>query len=148
MKKYLIQSVVAAGVVGLAVGGFAFAHGPWGVGEGEKPMSNGEGFEAMLERKAEVLGISVEDLKDAKEEGMNFREIAEEQGWTAEDFYLKMQTQLEVHLQELVDQGKITQEQADQKLEWMQEKHNNGDCHEEGFGFGRGMIKRGWNKTD
>ncbi|MBU0649102.1 hypothetical protein KJ969_03325 [Patescibacteria group bacterium] len=85
--------------------------------------------EQMLEKKAQTLGMSLEDLKAKLDQGMTFKQILEERGIDPEQFREQTQAnQLEnmkQHLAELVGQGKITQEQADKRLEQMQEHLNN-----------------------
>jgi len=85
--------------------------------------------EQMLERKAQALGLSAEELKAKLGQGMSFKQIIEGQGIDPEQLFKKTQAnwleKKKQHLNELVGQGKITQEQADKRLEKIQHKTPN-----------------------
>jgi len=89
----------------------------------------------MFEHQADMLGITVDQVKDYWSQGKNIREIAEELGIDEQAMQQKMeqnrQEQLQSRLQILVDQGVITQAQADSRLESMSER-----------GFGAGKLGR------
>jgi uncharacterized protein (DUF433 family) len=61
----------------------------------------------------EDLGISAEDLQAAREEGLRMDEILEQYGLTIEDVQAAMQAAHEEAIQAALDDGAITQEQAD-----------------------------------
>jgi len=86
--------------------------------------------QARLEDVAQILGISADEIKVKLDSGMKIVEIAKELGISQDDFRAKMQEQSKVRmterLNELVGQGKITQEQADKRLEQMQKRLENG----------------------
>ena len=65
---------------------------------------------------ADALGISADELEAARAEGKTIREIAEEQGIDLADLQATIESAFETRLQELVDAGTITQEQADRLL--------------------------------
>lgn len=79
----------------------------------------------MLERKAELLGMTIEELETQLEE-KPFHEILDEQGITHEQFsqdrHEQMQAQMTDRLQSLVDEGTITEEQMQEKLDFMSDK--------------------------
>jgi len=139
MKKFLIPSLVIVAVIGLGFTGFVLADESYNGFKGKD-----KGYEAMLQKKADIFGLSIEELKAAKESGKTFLEIIEEQGMTREEFHEKMQAQKENYFNELIESGKITQEQADEKLEYIGNRYENHDCSENGF-FKRVMMKRGFN---
>jgi len=76
--------------------------------------------QALLERirkerdtiLADQLGISVEDLQAAREEGQTIRDLAQEQGLNLLEFQINVETAFENRILELVDQGVITEQQA------------------------------------
>gem|GEM_PF-7116472 len=84
-----------------------------------------------LENMSSILGISADELAAKIEEGKKPHEIAEELGIPKEDMQAKMQEQAQVRMQErlgqLIEEGKITQEQADKRLEQMKKKAENFD---------------------
>ncbi len=143
------MAVVPAMAVALLVGaGTASAHGMFGGGEDLTPEQRAEKASLMFERKAEMLGLDVNVVKEAWAEGKNFRELAEEQGIDMAELKEKMQAERKARqqerLQNLVEAGVITQEQANLRLERMQEKMTeraeNGDDFA-GKRGGRGMHK-------
>jgi len=79
------------------------------------------------------LGISIEQLKEYWSEGKNIGEIAAEMDISEEELRSKIQeshkAKMTEHLNLLVERGKITQEQADTKFIYMQERMDNCDGH-------------------
>lgn len=69
------------------------------------------------EMVAKALGITVEELEAAKDNDQRLPDLMDELGIDAEDFEANMQTLREEFLQQAVDDGVITQEQADQMAE-------------------------------
>ena len=78
---------------------------------------------------AEALGITVEELQAARDEGKSHKELMEDLGLDKETVRQNMQTAHEAAIQQAVADGVITQEQADQIL--------SGEGHG-GFGGPRG----------
>jgi len=66
---------------------------------------------------AKALGITVDDLGVAKEDGLRIPDLIEELGIEREEFEANLQTIREDTLQQAVEDDVITQEQADQMLE-------------------------------
>jgi len=84
-------------------------------------------------------------MKNAWAEGKNFNQIAEEHGITKEQIQERTkearelkQERMNSHLQAMVDNGTITQEQANQKIQYIQDKFEN-NPDRKGFyhGFGK-----------
>ncbi|MFA6391522.1 MAG: hypothetical protein WCW66_02035 [Patescibacteria group bacterium] len=98
----------------------------------------GMGFEKMLDQKAEMLKLTVDELQAKLDEGKTFIEIAEEQGVTYTDIQSNMNAQFEENLQARIDSGFYTEEQAEQLR--AQHEENSGNMH--GMGMGNGMGKR------
>jgi len=139
MKKnklfiYTLLSVVGLLLLGanlVSARGFGWFHG----------ASNNENIaerkQAMLERKADLLGISVEELKQGWAEKKSFMgAIHKGDGITDEERKAKMTEYLQI----LIGKGVITQEQVDERLGFMESKLENG---EGGRGFHKG-FRRGW----
>ena len=134
-KKLIIVAVLAALMLAGTIGGVALAADN---GDDSEPEAR---YEALLNRVCEIyqektgVAIDQEALKDA---------FAQTQS--------EMQTEaLETWLQSLVEEGEITQAQADEYLDWWQAKPDVSF----GFGFGgrggfrgmggpRGMRGFGW----
>jgi len=94
-KRFVIISLLAAVVLVGSLAGLALAQ----TGTGDTGQSK-----TLLERVATILGIDQQKLQDA---------VTQAQG--------QMQNEaLDSYLKNLVDQGKITQQQADQYKSWWQ----------------------------
>ena len=128
--------------------GIASACGWFGGFGNASPEEIAQRAETMFQNQADLLGIDVDEMKDAWAEGKNFMEIAEEQGITQEQLQERMREarkeQLQAQLQAMVGNGVITQEQADQRLQIMEQRFENfeGRGCIKGFrgGFGRGFM--------
>jgi len=148
MKKTLIfVAVIGIFALALGVAGFAYAQDddpdtkPWGGrgGHGQGMMGHwgddGDGktgpmYEAMQTAIAEALGLTVEELDVARDEGKTPWDIAEEQGLSEDEFSTLMFDARNTALEQAVADGSITQEQAD----WIQSRWD--DMKENGFGPG------------
>jgi hypothetical protein len=145
MKKLALYSLLALSLFSLAGTGVAYAKGPNNATtNGNNQGNKGYGYENMLSSKAEVLGISIDELKASLAEGKTFLEIAEAQGLTSEDLHEAMSAQAESRINQRVANGTLTQEQADELLANTAERQ--GDCTGEGpigQGNGRGARQGG-----
>jgi hypothetical protein len=128
MKRTHIAALAALPILGLSfVGaGVASAHGPgsgFGFGGMMRPNFSAEDFAAhqtqMFAEQAELLGISVDEIKEAWAAGTSFKDLAEEKGITDEQIKAKMKAaadaRIKAELSALVDKGIITQAQADKR---------------------------------
>ncbi len=145
MKKSRLFAYAALPVLGLGLigAGTASANG-FGFGGGNMaPADIAARQTEMFELKAGILGISVDEVKNAWAEGKTIQKLAEEKGITTEQLQEKMRathlTQMKSHLSVLVSNGVITQAQADKRLETMQNMpaggRNMGRGAHRGFGF-------------
>jgi AcrR family transcriptional regulator len=83
---------------------------------------------------AETLGMTTEELREALVDGQTIAELAEAQGVPLEDIVDASLAPVVERLQQAVDDGRITQEQADERLEQMEAKLL--EALESGSGFG------------
>ena len=153
MKKTLLIAAVV-GAVALVLGGigyvgYAYAqdddpstpfgrgfdrHGGFGFGkfgwddDGDHGLLH-DTIEAAI---AEALGMTVEELEAAHDEGKSAWDIAQEQGLTEEEFSTMMSDTRSAVLEQALADGTITQEQAD----WIQSRWD--EMEEKGFGPGSG----------
>ena len=72
--------------------------------------------EAMQTAVSEALGITVEELQAYHDEGLKLPEIVEELGLNMEDVQASLEASREAAINQAVEDGTITQEQADQIL--------------------------------
>jgi len=138
MRKLLVYSLLVIGLFGLLGVGVASAQGWFGRFSDASPEEIAQKREMMFQQKAELLGISVDEVKSAWAEGKNFKAIVEEQGISQEQLQEQMREIKREHLQErfqaMVDSGAINQEQANQRLQFMEERMASGE-------MGRGFHK-------
>jgi uncharacterized protein YidB (DUF937 family) len=71
----------------------------------------------VLETVAEVLGLAPEDLRSEIQGGKSVAEVAEAQGVDTQSIVVAINAEIEQWVQEAVDEGRLTQEQADRILE-------------------------------
>ena len=141
MKKILVYSFLAIGLFSLLGVGIASA-GWFGRFSDASPEEIAQHQETMFQTKANLLGISVDEMKNAWAGGKTLLEIAEEQGISQEQFQENMkearQGRWQSHFQAMADNGVISQEQADQRLQFMEERMADGQM---GKGFHKGFGK-------
>lgn len=81
---------------------------------------------SMFQEQANLIGASLEEVKNAWAEGKNFMTLAKEKGVTEEQLQTKMKAKrdetMKTQLQNLVSKGVITQAQADKRIATMQTK--------------------------
>lgn len=152
-KSLLVVGIVLAILAALAVAGFALAQKPtptapygpgmmggWGGGmmggwrgeDGYGPM-----HETMQDAIAEALGITHEELEERYAAGDTAWTIAQEKGLTQEEFTKLMTEARSKAFDKLVEDGVLTQEQAD----WMQ--GHMGTMTQNSYGFGTGGCMGG-----
>jgi len=121
-EKLIVYSIVAvAGIAFLGTSSVYAMGGPMWRGTPEEMISRQS---TMFSQHAELLGISVDEVKEYWAEGKNIREIAEAKGIDIKDIQSKIRekrkTEMKERLQVFVDNGVITQAQAERRLEIMQ----------------------------
>lgn len=131
MKGKILSYIILVAIgIGFTSVGIASAHGFgfWGLGA-INPDEMAIRHQQMFESQAKILGISVDELKNAWAEGKTIRQIIEEKKLDQNKIQerakqLKIE-QMRSHLQTLVSKGVITQAQADKRLQFMQNQQNN-----------------------
>lgn len=102
---------------------------------GDRPRF-GHGLRGEHSAMAEKLGISVDELQAARAEGKTFADLAEERGIDLEEIRASMKEAHSEALQQAVERGRITQEQADEMLNgkgrWGSRGHIRGGCQNNG----------------
>ncbi len=130
MKKYLAYAVLPVMGLGLLGAGIASAHGiGFGFGQNATPQEIASRQQTMFQNEANLLGISVDEVKSAWAQGKTIAQIAQDHGITQAQLQQKMQdtrlSAMKTRLQAMVEQGVITQAQADQRLQFMQSRWQN-----------------------
>ncbi len=125
--------------VGIITAGIASANGGFGFGFGADldPEEAANLATERFQHQADLLETDVDTVKDAWSQGKRIDELAEELGIDEEALQARMQEEhqarMEERLQSMVDQGVITQEQMQNRLQFME------DNGFQGKGFGSGM---------
>ena len=130
MKKGLKLLGLAVGVVAimaLTLGGTVFADTPeetdvqtYCAGYGWHGF-HGEGA-ACSETVSELLGLTPEELCELRQEDKSFAEIAAEQGVSVDELVEAIMAEKTAAVQARVDDGTLTQEQADLMIQHMVER--------------------------
>lgn len=125
--KWLAYAALPVLGVGLASAGMASAHG---FGFGFMGMSNvtpdqiASNQVAAFQNIANLLGLSVDDVKNGWAQGKSISQIAQDHGITLDQLKQKMKdaqtAKMKILLKTLVEKGVITQAQADQRLQFLQ----------------------------
>lgn len=92
--------------------------------------------EAFHEELLATLGITADDLHAAIQDGMTLADVAEQQGVPVDDVIRLLVSQAEERIADAVDGGRLTQQEADDKLADITEKIT--DKVNNGPGFGPG----------
>jgi hypothetical protein len=135
MKKILSIALVVV-ILGSVT---AFAVGP---NENSEGLGNGNGFgpnqfnfsEALMEE----FGISQEAYDTARDEGKTIKDLVEND----EEFYDVMLAQHELRLGEMVEAGRMTQEQAQESLGALEADFSDGTCSGVGMNIGENYGQR------
>ena len=138
LTVYTVIPVLGLGLLGMNI---ASAHGFFGFGNSNiNPDQFVSWQTTMFQNEANMLGVSVDDIKNGWAEGKSLVQIAEDHGISKDQLQQKMRdsmaSQTKSRLQTLVDKGVITQSQADQRLKFLE---NNQDQHRKGMMLGRGF---------
>jgi len=127
MKKFSLGIMLALVIVaGAATTVFAQAETPPQLPDRPAGMGTGGRMGNGQEDIADFLGMTVEELQAAREEGKTVADLLEEKGLTEEDLQAALQTAREEALAQAVADGKMTQEQADELLQKMAEREGQG----------------------
>ena len=145
-KQELIDALVAAGEKRLDEAKAALpdrvaeavdaTHTPGEGGFGHGGRGPGGRGGVCLEVAAKALGVSEDDLKSALQDGKTIAEVAKEKGVDQQKVIDALIADAKTKTAAAVKEGKITQEQADQRLESLTERVTS--FVEEGFKGGRG----------
>jgi len=123
----IIITVSVAGIASASMGGGFF---------------NQEKHQVMLEKKAEMLGLDIATLESKLDNGETLRDIFEELGITKGEFMEKKLNWKAEHIDGLVERGRITREQGDERLAEMRERMENCTHEFDGSGrMGKGMTR-------
>jgi len=143
MKKTHLIALAAAVIVG---GGAVLAVPAFASTSNGSAGSAGHGYEQMIEAKADIFGMTVEELKTARET-MDFEEIALQQGVDIDEMHEQMEARAVARWK---DRG-MTEAEIAERLALRDEAHAAGQGpYTGGFGMsqgGNGGMNAGANGT-
>ena len=145
MIKHKIIAYAVLPILGLSIlgPGVASAMGFGWFSGSVDPDKTATRFQNMFQNQAQLLGISVDEVKTAWSDGKTIKQIMDERGITQEQVQARMKeaqlAQLNSQLKALVDKGIITQAQADKRLQAMQNQIQNGKGRKGGMGMFMGF---------
>jgi hypothetical protein len=148
----LLAALLVVGIVGATS---AYAQEPANVFQHGRGPGGGRGFgldDAELEAAATVLGMTVDEVKSALQDGKTLQDLADEAGVDIADVHAAIQavhaTAMRERIAQAVEDGTITQENAD----WLLEGLDKGFIgvpgafklggHGHGSGFGNGPVSQ------
>jgi len=140
-KKVLAYALLPVLGLGILAAGTVSAHGMFGGGFGfldnATPDEIASRQNEMFANQAQILGVSVDEIKAAWASGKSMSELMSEKGISEEQVQARMKekrvAQLKSYLAVLVEKGVITQAQADSRLKFMETQVESG----------RGKVGRG-----
>lgn len=149
-KKYflviggLLAALLVVGVVGATS---AYAQAPASVPMHGRGPGEGRGLgDAELAAAADVLGMTTDELSSTLQSGQTLQEVADAAGVDIEDVHAAIQavheTEMRDRIAQAVEDGTITQENADWLLEGLDKGFIGGPGFggPHGFGFGKGPM--------
>lgn len=146
IKNWLASAVVLTLLGGVLLAGVpavnALAAGNQSGGKASQGygLQMNRNFGSMQADLAEFLGISQEDLQAERQSGKSLVQIASEKGVSEQELVDYVIGQRKARIDQMVSDGKITQEQADQHEQMMAERVkenlNRTDVGPNGFGNG------------
>jgi hypothetical protein len=89
-----------------------------GGGAGHRGFGRGPGLDAA----ADAIGIEASDLREALRSGQTIAEVAEANGVAVADVVAAMVTDAQEHLAEAVTDGRLTQEEADERAAELEDR--------------------------
>lgn len=145
-QRKALFALVTLPLFGLALfgPGTASAHGRFGMTATPDEIATRQ--QEMFTSDATLLGISIDEVKEAWVNGKNIQQLAEEKGITKEQLRAKMEVkrleQMTAQMKALVDKGIITQAQADARIAAMSTmKEKVGLMKDKMGGRGRGGFR-------
>ena len=145
--KLLAYSFAPALALGLLGPVIASAHGMFGGFDAMNttPDQVATRMQTVFQNEATMLGVSVDDVKNGWAQGKGIAQIAQDHGITQDQLAQKIKdaraADLKSQMQALVTKGIITQQQADQRMQALQNQNvqNNKKGGMRGVMRGRGM---------
>lgn len=128
MRKFLIAGMLLMGLFAVATAGFALpssADSSIVLNENQtyepQRMGRGCGAQAMspVQTLAELTGLTFAEIREMRLAGSSLAEIAKSQGIELEDLVNAILAKRAEVLQQMVEEGRISQELADERLETM-----------------------------
>jgi len=95
---------------------------PWGWHKGKAWLAPKVWRGVLVEAAAQVLGMGTDDLLAQLRQGKSLAQVAQERGMSTDEFKSRLLAQVDQRLAQLVQDGRITQQQADQLRQAIQNR--------------------------
>ncbi|GAB4244229.1 MAG: hypothetical protein Kow00129_03680 [Thermoleophilia bacterium] len=142
-RRTIVAGIAVVLLLAAAAPALAQTQGTGPVSGWAAGVCNGAG--TVADKVADLLGLSSEDIAEARQEGKSLAEIAEGQGVTQDELVQAIMEGRTELLDQAVAAGRITQEQADLMLQQMEERIRERTSEESfgPYGGGRGGFGGG-----
>ncbi len=152
--KIIVAALVAVVALSIGVGGVAFASDPDATAE---QLGANMAQHNAVDTVADLIGLSPEEIMELRQDGMSLAEIAAAQGVDEQTLTDALVAAATDRVQQKVDEGVITQEQADEILAQITDRMSDvvnrtevgrpefagqGICGGQGSGDGTGQMNR------
>lgn len=144
MNKNLYYGLAALSAVGLIGVGTASASGMRSSVKDHVSNMRGGGFGEMMstdhfKEMSKIVGVDMEKVHERMEAGEDMNDIMKDMNIDRKEVHKKMAEHRREELGERVSEGKLTQEQADRRLERMNKHHK--EMEQEGYDHKKGHGK-------
>ena len=125
-EKYMNKTIATIGILVIAgVVYFSLNKSTAYAANAMRGGGQGIGREQVLSEKADILKMNIADLRSQMDNGTTFYDIAKEKGIDIDSMHEQMESFQKTRLQALVNQGTITKEQMQERLDFMEERQGN-----------------------
>jgi len=125
-EKYMNKTIAISGILVIAGVLYFSLNKPIAyAATAQRGNGQGIGRQQMVTEKAKILKMSETDLQSELNKGKTFNQIATEKGIDLNTMHDQMETFQKTRLQVLVDQGIITKEQMQERLDFMEQRQAN-----------------------
>jgi hypothetical protein len=125
-EKYMNKIIAISGILVIA-GVLYFSLNKQTAYAATTQRGNGQGIgrQQMLTEKAKIFNMSETNLQNELNKGKTFNQIATEKGIDLNTMHERMEAFQKTRLQALVNQGTITKEQMQERLDFMEGRQEN-----------------------
>ncbi len=125
-EKYMNKIIAISGILIIAGAVYFSLNKPIAyAATSQQGRGQGIGRQQMMSEKAKILKMNVNDLQKEIDNGKSFYDVAKAKGISTETMHKQMEAFQKTRLQALVNQGTITKEQMQERLDFMEQRQEN-----------------------